>query len=251
MIFDSHAHYTDAQFQNDFDTLYRQMQQNGVARILTCATDFKDCEAVLRLCEQYENLYAAVGVYPHETHLQGEWDESRLRRYAAHEKAVAIGEIGLDYHYDGAPKSIQKEWVVRQIELANELAMPISFHDREAHGDTLEILKTYRPKGVVHCFSGSVEMAREVIKIGMFIGIGGAVTFKNARVPVEVVEAVPIEHILLETDAPYMTPAPHRGKRNRSDYILLIAQKIAEIKGMTAQAVIDATEQNANRLFGL
>ena len=250
MIFDTHAHYDDEQFCDDLPRLIDEMKASDVGAIITCAVDFKSCEKVISLSEQYDILYAAVGVYPHETH-KNVWDKDKLADFASHEKVVCIGEIGLDYHYDGSPKQTQLEWVKNQIQLANELNMPISFHDREAHGDTIDIIRKYKPKSVLHCFSGSVEMARELIKCGMSIGIGGAVTFKNARVPCEVVREIPLEKIVLETDAPYMSPVPHRGKRNSSDKIIHIAEKIAELKNISIKTVLDVTQNNAVEIFGI
>lgn len=248
MIFDTHAHYDDERYNLNLDYLADEMRVNGVGAILTCSTDYKSCKKSIEIAEKFNDIYAAVGVYPHETH-KAKWDKQKLINLANHPKVVAIGEIGLDYYYDDAPKQLQKEWLINQIEVANELQLPISFHDRDAHKDTLEILKQYRPKGVLHCFSGSAEMAREIIKLGMYVGIGGVVTFKNARVIVDVVKSIALDRILIETDAPYMAPVPMRGKTNRSDYLVYVAEKIAEIKGVTTQQVIDGTFNNAKQLF--
>ena len=166
-------------------------------------------------------------------------------------KYSAIGEIGLDYHYDFSPRDRQIEIFERQIQLANELSLPAIIHDREAHENTMNILKKYKPKGVVHCFSGSAEMAKEIVKLGLYIGIGGAVTFKNAKKPIEVVEYLPLERLVLETDAPYMTPVPFRGQRCDSSHIAYTAEKIAEIKNMDVQELIDICNENAKRLFGI
>ncbi len=248
MIIDTHAHYDDEQFEDNLDSLFEEMKQNGVKKIITCATDFLSAEKVLELCEKYECLYAAVGIYPHNTHTCA-FDEQKLKELASNKKVVAIGEIGLDYYYDDSPKSVQLESVEKQIILANELSLPITFHDREAHADSLELLKKYKPKGVVHCFSGSLEMAKEIVKLGMYLGIGGALTFKNARVLPGVVKEIPLENLVLETDAPYMAPVPKRGKVNRSDYIKFIAEKVAEIKEISVDKVYDVTTKNAERIF--
>ena len=168
-----------------------------------------------------------------------------------HEKCVAIGEIGLDYHWMTSTKEVQREFFRAQTELAKRLDMPVIVHDREAHGDTLDILKELKPKGVLHCFSGSVEMAREIIKLGMYIGLNGVVTFKNARKSLEVVKDIPLERLVLETDCPYLAPVPHRGKRNDSSYIPHIAERIGEVLGMNAQEILDITNENAKRLFEL
>lgn len=248
MITDTHAHYTDSQFAGETESVLTELKQNGVDKIITCAVDFENAENVLKLCEKYDFLYAAVGIYPHNTHTCP-YDESTLRRLAGNKKVVAIGEIGLDYFYDDAPKTTQIEALEGQLSLANELKLPVSFHDREAHSDTLNLLKEYKPKGVVHCFSGSVEMAREIVNLGMYLGIGGALTFKNARVLPEVVKEIPLENLVLETDAPYMAPVPVRGKRNRSDYIKYIAEKIALIKGLDTETVFEVTNKNAEEIF--
>ena len=173
-----------------------------------------------------------------------------MAEISENKKIVAIGEIGLDYHWD-IPKDKQTEVVKSQLKLANDLNMPVVFHDREAHGDSMELLRKYKPKGLLHCYSGSTEMLKEVLKLGMYISLGGVVTFKNARVPVEVAKAVPVDRLLLETDAPYLAPVPCRGKRNDSSYISYIAEKIAEIKNMDTQELINITTENAKRMYGI
>lgn len=248
MIIDTHAHYDDSQFDGELNSLFEELKQNGVEKIITCATDFLNAENVLNLCEKYDFLYAAVGIYPHHTN-KCLFDEQKLESLASHEKAVAIGEIGLDYYYDDSPKNVQLESVEKQLLLANKLNLPVTFHDRDAHEDTLKLLKKYEPKGIVHCFSGSLEMAREIVKIGMYLGIGGALTFKNAKVLPKVVKEIPLENLVLETDAPYMSPVPKRGKRNRSDYIKYIAEKIAEIKEISTDEVYKVTTENAEKIF--
>ena len=251
MIFDSHAHYLDEAYDADRDEVLSSLFANGVSGIINCSTTLSDSEACIRLAGRYPGLWAAVGVYPHDTIHEQAFDAERLRELALQPKVVAIGEIGLDYYYDDAPKALQMEWLRGQIGVANELGLSILFHDREAHADTLQILRELRPKGVIHCFSGSVEMEREVVKLGLHIGLGGAVTFKNARVAPMVAADVPLERLLLETDAPYMSPVPFRGKRNRSDYIRYVAEKIADIRGVGPEVILNATEQNARRLFGI
>ena len=248
MIIDTHAHYDDRQFESDFEQLMDEMRQNGVEKIITCGVTLEDSEKLLEKCEKYESLYAAVGIYPHETHKEP-FDAEKLEQLAKHKKCVAIGEIGLDYYYDDSPRQTQTEVLKGQIEVANACQLPITFHDRDAHNDSLEILKKYKPKGVVHCYSGSVEMAKEIVKIGMSLGIGGVLTFKNARVLPDVVKEIPLEKLVLETDAPYMAPVPYRGKRNRSDYIIHIAERIAEIKGISVEEVLKVTNNNAKEIF--
>ncbi len=248
MIFDTHAHYDDKRFACDRDELIgKVLPENGVSGIVTCGTNMKNCKTAIELAEKYDYVYAAVGVYPEE--LEKGVDYEELRRMAQHKKVVAIGEVGLEYHYDTVPHDIQKRELEKHIILANELSMPVIIHDREAHADTLELLKKHRPNGVIHCFSGSVEFAKEILKLGMYIGLGGVVTFKNARVPVEAAKFVPIDRLVLETDAPYMSPVPHRGERCDSSMIRFTAEKIAEIKGMSIENILDVTEQNAKRLF--
>lgn len=252
MIFDSHAHYDSHQFDDDrHEILSDFLPQNKVVGVVNCASDFPSSEFSLQLAEQYDYIYAAVGVHPHEAEASGEWDADRLKQLASHPKCVAIGEIGLDYHYDFSPRDLQKQWFENQIVLANEMGKPIVVHDREAHADTWELLRTHKPAGVVHCFSGSVEMARDILSLGMYIGLGGAVTFKNAKTPVEVARYVPLDRLLLETDCPYMTPVPFRGKRCDSSHIQITAQKIAEIKEISVDELLQVTKQNAYRLFGM
>ncbi len=249
-IFDSHAHYDDAAFDPDREALLASLPGAGVCGVVSCGTDISTSRRNLELAHRYDYIWAAAGFHPEAADRISDDDFVRLRVLLADGRCVAVGEIGLDYHYeDGAPRTVQLSVLERQLILANELDMPVIFHDRDAHADTLEVLKQYRPKGVVHCFSGSVEMAREILDIGMYIGLGGAVTFKNARKPVEVARYVPEDRLLIETDCPYMTPVPMRGRRNDSGLIPYTAQRLAEIRGCTAQQVLDRTRDNAERLF--
>lgn len=252
MIFDSHAHYDSHDFDDDRrELLSNVLPSKNVIGIINCASDIKSAQKTVALTEEYDYIYGAVGVHPHETETEGRFNETLLTQLAGHKKIVAIGEIGLDYHYDFSPRDIQKEWFEKQIILAKKLDLPIIVHDREAHGDTMEMLNKHKPKGVVHCFSGSVETARETINLGMYIGLGGAVTFKNAKTPIEVAREIPLERLLLETDAPYMSPVPHRGKRCDSSYIIHTAQKIAEIKEIEVDQVLSVTANNVKELFGI
>ena len=214
--------------------------------------DLKGCKDTVALTERYEYLYGAVGIHPEcARELPDNW-LNLLREWLKCEKIVAVGEIGLDYHWlEECPKERQKKVFSAQLELAEELSLPVIIHDREAHADTLEFLQRYRPSGVVHCFSGSVETAREILKLGMYIGLGGAVTFKNARHSVEVAREISLERLLLETDAPYMAPVPFRGKRNDSALIAYVAEKIGEIRGIPAEAVLHVAAENTRRLFGI
>lgn len=250
-IFDTHAHYDDSRFDEDRDELLSSLSEKGVSHIVNCGCDLKSSLTTLALAEKYDFIYAALGVHAHEAEDTTEEDLQKITELYSNERVVAVGEIGLDYHYDFSPRERQIEVFERQIKLAKELDLPIIVHDREAHEDTMNLLKKYRPKGVVHCFSGSAESAKEIVKLGMYIGIGGAVTFKNAKKPVEVVECIPLDRLLLETDAPYMTPVPFRGTRCDSAHIAYTAEKIAEIKGMDVQELIDICNENAKRLFGI
>ncbi|MBR2079579.1 MAG: TatD family hydrolase [Clostridia bacterium] len=250
-IFDSHAHYDDSRFDEDRDELLCSLKDEGVSSIVNCGCDLRTCLKTLEISEKHDFLYAALGVHPHEAEETTEEDLAEIRKLYCNKKVVAVGEIGLDYHYDFSPRDIQKEVFEKQLILANELDLPVIVHDRESHEDTMNLLKKHRPKGVVHCFSGSVEMAKEIVKLGMYIGLGGAVTFKNAKKPIEVAEYIPLEYLLLETDAPYMTPVPHRGERCHSGHIALTAEKIAEVKGMDTQELIDTCNENAKRLFSI
>lgn len=250
-IFDSHAHYDSEAFNDDRKELLSALPEQGVCGIINCGSDMASSLSCLELADEFSFIYAACGVHPHEAEGCKQGYLPVLKKLCMEEKCVAVGEIGLDYHYDFSPREIQKTVFEQQLVLAKELDLPVIIHDREAHEDTMTLLKRYKPKGVVHCFSGSAEMAKEIIKLGMYIGLGGAVTFKNARKPREVAEIVPEDKLLIETDCPYMTPVPHRGKRCDSSYIPFTAEVLAEIRGVSAQDILDLTRKNANTLFGL
>lgn len=255
-IFDSHAHYDDEQFDGDRDELLQSLPSKGVCAVINCASDLKSSATSAELSEKYPFFWCACGVHPHEAEKELKTAdineiEKRIVNFTEKKKCVAIGEIGLDYHYDFSPRELQKEIFELQLKLSKELDLPVIVHDREAHEDTMTLLKKYRPKGVVHCFSGSVEMAREVLKLGMYIGLGGAVTFKNAKKPVAVAAETGIDRILLETDCPYMAPVPFRGTRCSSDMIAYSAQTIASVKNMDVQTLVDAATENTKRLFGI
>ncbi len=250
-IFDSHAHYDSEAFDEDRKELLGTLPGQGVCGVVNCGSDMASSIKCLELADEFDFIYAACGVHPHEAEGCKQGYLPVLKKLCLEEKCVAVGEIGLDYHYDFSPRDIQKQVFEQQLILAKELDLPVIIHDREAHEDTFELLKKYKPKGVVHCFSGSAEMAKEIVKLGMYIGLGGAVTFKNARKPREVAAVVPFDRLLIETDCPYMTPVPHRGKRCDSTYIPFTAQVIAEVRNTTAQEILDLTRVNANNLFGL
>lgn len=250
-IFDTHAHYDDEKFNEDRDELLKALPSLGIETVINCSCDLKSSKIGIEFTKKYDYFYCAVGIHPHEAEDATIDQLDEIRQLAAYEKCVAIGEIGLDYHYDFSPRDLQIEYFEKQIILAKELDMPIIVHDREAHEDTLNLLKKYMPKGVVHCYSGSLESAKEIINLGMYIGIGGAVTFKNAKKPVEVAANIPLDRLLLETDCPYMSPVPFRGKRCSSQLIPYTAEKIAEVRNTTAQCIIDAANANAKQLFGI
>lgn len=252
MIFESHAHYDDARFGSDREAVLKKVRNAGVGCIINAASSMNSSRVSLELAKRHEIMFTSVGVHPHDVQEMKESDLEILLAMTAFDKVVAIGEIGLDYYYDTAPREIQKLWFREQIKLAVDLELPLIIHSREAAQDTFDVLKeneAHKVGGVIHCFSGSLEMAKRYIGLGYYIGIGGVVTFKNAKKTIEVVEGIPLNRILVETDAPYLAPAPHRGKRNDSSYIPDIIQKIAEIKGITPKVVEKATWDNGRALF--
>ena len=251
-IFESHAHYLDSRFDPDRDALLQSLAAAGVERVMEVACAPADFLPALALADQYPFLYAALGVHPHDA---SQWDPQvaaqLARLLSQHPKAKALGEIGLDYHYDLSPRPVQRRAFQEQLELARQLDKPVILHVREAYGDAMDILRAQpRPlDGVMHCFSGSPEIARECLELGLYVAFGGAVTFHNARKVLQSAALVPLDRLLLETDCPYMTPVPHRGQRNDSTYLPLIAQKLAELHQCSLEALLDATFQNACRLF--
>ncbi|MCI5604787.1 MAG: TatD family hydrolase [Clostridia bacterium] len=254
MLFDSHAHYNDKRFAEDVDEVLSAMRENNVGMILNSCSEIAEIPEILRLCEKYPFMYASIGVHPHEAEGLKESDMDILREYSKHEKVKAIGEIGLDYFYDFSPRDTQKKWFERQVELAKELKLPVVIHDRDAHKDSMDILRSCDVSevgGVFHCYAGSVEMAKEILDWGMYIAFGGSLTFKKSVKPKEVAAYVPLDRIVIETDCPYLTPEPHRGKRNSSLYIHYVAEKLAEIKGISVEEVENATFENAKRLFNI
>lgn len=250
-IFDAHAHYDDEKFSEDRETLLSELPSKGVVGVVNAAVDIVSAETALSYGERYPFMYAAVGVHPEN--LEGLQEDYlyRLAKLYEREKAVAIGEIGLDYYWD-IERETQQRVFGEQLSLVNDLNAPVVIHDRDAHGDTLAFLKKYRPKkALLHCFSGSAEFMRELMRLDCYISLGGTVTFKNARHSVEVAREVPIDKLLLETDAPYLTPVPFRGTRNDSSLILYTATKIAQIRGMSVQEVLDKTAENAKYFYGI
>ena len=253
MIFDTHAHYDDKQFAEDRDQVLSSMQEQGVGTIVDASATVDSWERVLELTKRYPFVYGMIGVHPDEVGDLNEENFARMEQLLHEEKVVAVGEIGLDYYWDKEQHEIQKEWFIRQLQLARKLNMPVNIHSREAAQDTMEIMKEYATdmKAIIHCYSYSKEMAEEYVKMGYLLGIGGVVTFKNAKKLKEVVKAVPLSHIVLETDCPYLAPEPNRGKRNASSNLIYVAQTIAELKGTTTEEVIAVTEENARKFYGL
>lgn len=251
MIFDSHAHYDDEKFDDDREQVINEIHNKGVIGVLNCGSSFQGAKDSLSLAKKYDFFYAAVGIHPENAYELTFETYDEIKEMAKDPKVRAIGEIGLDYYWEeNPPREVQKEVFRKQMALAGELNLPVVIHDREAHGDTLEIMKEFHNvKGVVHCFSGSVEFARECLKLGYYIGFTGVVTFKNAKKIVEVVKEVPLNRILVETDAPYMAPTPNRGKRNQSDYIQFIIEKLADIKGISNDDMGKITINNIKTLL--
>ena len=249
LIFDSHAHYDDEKFDDVRDELLQKLPQYGVCGVVTCGCDGDSSRAALNLAEKYDYIYAAVGIHPGCLESNTTIDE--IEQLAGNKKCVAIGEIGLDYYWDKEHAEEQKQIFAAQLELANRIDKPVIVHDREAHADTFELLKQYRPKGVVHCFSGSGESAAELLKLGLYIGVGGVITFKNAKRLPEVVEMLPDDRLLVETDCPYLAPEPNRGKLCHSGLIQFTVEKIAQIRGTTPQHIFEISRQNALKLFNL
>ncbi len=302
MLFDSHAHLNDERFDEDREELIASLKEKQVDLVVNPGADIKSSINSVNLANKYNFIYAAVGVHPHDIgelddtaidtlrklatenekvvaigeigldyyydnsprEVQKEWFKKQIELanelklpiiiHDRNEKVVAIGEIGLDYYYDNSPREVQKEWFKKQIELANELKLPIIIHDRDAHGDTFEIIKNTKSPEigcVLHCYSGNVELAKEYVKMGCYISIPGTVTFKNNKKTREVAKEIPLEYLLIETDSPYMAPEPHRGKRNDPSLVAFVADKIAQEKGISYEAVCKATKENAKKLFNI
>lgn len=252
MYFDSHAHLDDEKFHEDRKELISKAREEGVDLILNPGADLASSEAAVALAQQYHFLYAGVGVHPHQAKNVNENVYARLKELSQKDKVVAIGEIGLDYHYDNSPREVQKEVFKRQLQLASDMNLPIIIHNREAHGDTYEILGKYfdaENGGVMHSYSGSLEMANRFIDMGLYLSISGPITFKNAKKNVELVREIPLEHLFIETDSPYLTPVPYRGKKNHPAMVQYVAKKIAEIKNISVEEVAEKTKENAKRLF--
>lgn len=254
MLFDSHAHLDSKQFDQDRDLVIKRAQSSGVSYIFNPGADFESSVNAVALSEKYDFIYAGVGIHPHDAKSCDDDMLALLTHMAKKPRVVAIGEIGLDYHYDFSPREIQKKWFIAQVKLAKTLKLPVVIHDREASADVMAILKAenaFETGVLMHCYSGSAELARQYVKLGAMISIAGPVTYKNARKTVEVVESVPIERLLIETDAPYLSPVPMRGKRNEPMYVKHTCERIASIKGIPFESVAELTCQNAKTFFGI
>lgn len=248
-IFDTHAHYMKNDFGGELEQLLADLPSRNVGRVLAIGVDIESSLEEIELAARYDYIYAAAGIHPeHAADVPEGW-ERQLEALLKRDKVIALGEIGLDYHYPEPPRDVQKAVFTRQLELAKSLNMPVVIHSRDASADTLEILREHKPRGVLHCFSGSPETAREVVKLGMYIGFTGVLTFKNSKKAQAACEAVPIDRLLLETDCPYMAPVPHRGERCDSSMIAFTAAKMAEIKGVSTEEMIDIARRNGERLF--
>lgn len=254
MIFDTHAHYDDEAFQEDRDELLNSLSTHGIEAVVNVGASIQTTKNTLELMKKYPFVYGAVGVHPSETEELNDNLMDWLKHVSGEKKVVAIGEIGLDYYWKEPDPEIQKHWFVRQLQLAREVKLPVIIHSRDAAQDTLDIMKAEKAGeigGVIHCFSYGIEMAREYLNMGFYLGIGGVVTFNNGRKLKEVVDYMPLDRIVLETDCPYLSPVPNRGKRNSSLNLLYVAEAISQIKGISPEEVIAITNQNARNLYRL
>ena len=250
MLFDTHAHLNDPAFDEDRAQLLETFKDAGVGLVLNAGCSLESSRDIIKMAENYPWLYASVGSHPDSADEVNEEVIEEYRKLCAHEKVKAIGEIGLDYYYEDIPREIQKSAFRMQMALANELDMPVIIHEREAHDDGMRIVKEFpKVKGVFHCYSGSAEMARQLVNMGWYIGFTGVLTFKNARKEVETAASIPLDRIVLETDCPFMAPEPYRGKRNDPGYLPKMAEKLAEIRGISVEEAIAVTTENAKRLY--
>lgn len=250
MYFDSHAHYDDPRFNDDRFSALESLSKNGISNIVNVGSDIKTSKQSVSLAEKYPFVYAAVGVHPHEVKNMNEATLAEIARLSEHKKAVAIGEIGLDYYYDNSPREAQRFWFKKQMKLSRELNLPVIIHSRDATEDTIKICRENKVcGGVIHCFSGSAETAKIFLDLGYYISFAGPVTFKNAKALPEVAKMVPDDRLLIETDSPYMAPEPHRGERNCSVYVKCVAEKIAQLRGTDAEHIAKITSDNAKALF--
>ena len=252
MYFDTHAHYDDEAFDADREELLSSLPGAGVGLVIDPGCDVPSSEKAILLAERFAHVYAAVGVHPEELGKMRQGDLERIEALCEHPKCVAVGEIGLDYYWDDTHKEEQKALFIRQLELALRKEKPVIIHDREAHGDCLDIVRRYPAlRGVFHCYSGSKEMAEELLKRGWYLGFDGPITYKNARKAIEVLEICPLDRLLIETDSPYLSPVPRRGRRNDSRNLRYVVEKIAEVKGLDCEAIAESSAENGKRLFNL
>lgn len=251
---DSHAHLDDDRFNDDRNELINSLKNNGIDLVLNPGADLKSSKNAVNIANKYKNIYAAVGCHPHDSKFMTYETIEIFKEYTKNEKVVGIGEIGLDYYYDNSDREVQKKWFREQIKLAKEVDLPYIVHDRDAHEDVYRIIKEEHydgTRGIIHCFSSSVEMAKEFIKLGFMISLGGPVTFKKAKTPKLVAKEIPLEYLLIETDSPYLTPVPYRGKRNEPSYVKYVAEEIAMIKNLPVEVVAEQTKENFKKLFKL
>lgn len=252
MIFETHAHYDDEAFEEDREMLLAELPEKGIGRVVNIGASLTSCETTLKLMEKYPHIYGAIGIHPSETAELNEENFVRLKTWCMHKKCVAVGEIGLDYHWPEPERAIQKKWFIRQLGLARELKLPVVIHSRDAAKDTVDIMKEQHTEelgGIIHCFSYTKETAEIFLNMGFYFGIGGVVTFKNAKKLREAVEFIPLEKIVVETDSPYLAPEPNRGKRNNSLNLLYIIDEIAAIKQVTRKEVEKITWENAEKIY--
>lgn len=252
MIFDSHAHYDDGAYAKDRDAILASLALKGVEYVVNVGSGLRSLSWVMNFVNKYNHVYGAIGIHPDDARDLNDEIFERMSALCDHQKIVAVGEVGLDYYWDSTPRDVQAYWLRRQIRLAKQKSLPLIIHSREATEDTFNILKEEKAEeagGVIHCFSSSPQMAKRYVDLGYYIGVGGVVTFKNGKKLKEVVDTIPLESILLETDCPYLAPTPFRGKRNDSSLIKYIAEEVANIKGVTAEEVIRVTNENAKRMF--
>ncbi|MFG6120999.1 MULTISPECIES: TatD family hydrolase [Thalassobacillus] len=254
MLFDTHVHLNAEQFKEDREEVIQRAKDEGVKYMVVVGFDRQTIPLAIEIAESHDNIYAAVGWHPVDAIDMEDTDLDWLEELSSHPKVVALGEMGLDYHWDKSPADVQKEVFRKQIHLAKKVNMPIIIHNREATQDIVDILKEEKAEevgGIMHCYSGSVEIAEECVKMNFMISLGGPVTFKNAKRPKEVAEAIELDHLLVETDCPFLAPHPNRGKRNEPAYVKLVAEQIADLKGVSLEEVSEKTTRNALKFFNI
>ncbi|MBQ8606337.1 MAG: TatD family hydrolase [Clostridia bacterium] len=251
-LIDTHAHLYEPCYMENTDEFMAELKANGVEKVVCVGCELKTSKQTLALADKYDFIYAEVGFHPCDTKDVTEEDWEQMKKLLAHPKVVALGEIGLDYYWENSPRDKQLYWFEKQLDYAYEAGLPVVIHSRDAMAQTIDILKKHKiHRGVFHCYSGSKETLKELVKMGFSISLGGVITFKNARRAVECAQVVPLDRLMLETDCPFMAPEPHRGKTNRPDYTMYVAEKIGELRGMSAQEIADITRENAIKFFGL